>query len=103
MTRCLSCKVLVPAIEGPTHEYILSVPGCWQLYGEILAKEYMPENYDADLHRITVDAYAAQHPGIPNRRAIQSVNVHLISLFAIFELGLERVVDFRTTGVANGA
>lgn len=85
VTRCFSCKGPVPDIDGPTHEYILSAPGCWKRYGEILAKEYMPENYDPDLHRITVDAYAVQHPGNSERRAIQSVNVHLISLHAIFE------------------
>lgn len=86
-TRCFSCKGLVPNVEGPTHEYILSHPGCWRLYGEILAKEYSPANYDPDLHRITVDTYAVQHPGSSERRAIQSVTVHLISLHATFERG----------------
>jgi len=32
------------------------------------------------IHRLTVDAYAAQHPGKPERRAIQSVWAHLVSL-----------------------
>ena len=30
-----------------------------------------------DFHRLTVDAYAAQHPGEPGRQAEQSVAVHL--------------------------
>jgi hypothetical protein len=67
---------------------MLSSPGCWKLYGDILAKEYMPENYDAGVHRITADAYAVQHPGKPERRAIRSVNAHLMSLHAVLEKGL---------------
>lgn len=58
------------------------------LYGEVLAKEY--ENYSlyAPVHRLTVDAYAAQHPGVPSRLAVQSVAVHLIRLNFQLERGL---------------
>ena len=86
--KCFSCGGLVPDIDGPTHKYVLSAPGCWKLYGDIVAKEFMPENYDPDVHRISVDTYAVQHPGKPERRAIQSVNGHLISLYAMLEKGL---------------
>lgn len=86
---CFGCGAIVPNIEGPTHEYMLSAPGCWKLYGEILAKEYIPGQYNADFHRITVDTYAVTHPGnSTDRRAIQSVNAHLVSLFFVFEKGL---------------
>lgn len=86
MIQCFACGALVPDIDGPTHEYMLSAPGCWKLYGEILAKEYSPENYNADSHRITVDTYAVTHPGDKNeRRAVQSVNIHLIRLYYLFE------------------
>ena len=86
MIQCFACCALVPDIDGPTHKYMLSAPGCWKLYGEILAKEYSPENYDADSHRISVDTYAVTHPGDNNeRRAIQSVNIHLIRLYYLFE------------------
>ena len=44
MIQCFACCALVPDIDGPTHKYMLSAPGCWKLYGEILAKEYSPEN-----------------------------------------------------------
>jgi Family of unknown function (DUF5946) len=36
-------------------------------------------------HRMTVDAYCAQHPGKPERRTIQSINVHLVGLFLTVE------------------
>ncbi len=40
-------------------------------------------------HRWTVDAYAAQHPGKPEPRTIQSVYMHLLALF----LQIERQAD----------
>ena len=48
-------------------------------------------------HQLTVDAYAIQHPGKPSAQSIQSVCVHLISLYASLEReigsALFRVVD----------
>lgn len=87
--KCFGCGAVVPDIEGPTHEYMLSVPGCWMLYGKVLAEEYASENYDPDSHRITVDTYAVTHPGKNERRAVQSVNIHLIRLYYIFERNLK--------------
>lgn len=86
--RCFSCGAMVPDVEGSTHDYMLSSPGCWKVYGDILAKEYSPDFFDQTVHRITVDTYAVQHPGKPERRAIQSVNGHLISLYATYEKNL---------------
>jgi hypothetical protein len=83
--RCFSCRALIPDIQGPTHEYMLSSPGCWQCYGNLLAKEYDPTFYNPNIHQTTVDSYAVSHPGTPERRAIQSVNAHLVSLYCVFE------------------
>lgn len=82
---CPQCGALVPAADGPTHAYYGAAPGCWALYGEVLAREYGDYRY-ARLHRLTVDSYAAQHPGRPEPRAIQSVAVHLVGL----QLSLEQ-------------
>ena len=84
---CIGCGALVPDIEGPTHPYMLAAPACWRRYGDVLALEYGEYGYPA-CHRLTVDAYAAQHPGRPSRRAIQSVGVHLVSLLLVLEQGL---------------
>ncbi|NUM78864.1 hypothetical protein HUU40_31285, partial [candidate division KSB1 bacterium] len=84
VTACCGCQALVPDIDGPSHPYLGASPGCWAIYGEVLAKEYGEYRYPA-VHRLTVDAYAAQHPGVPSRQAIQSVAVHLISLFLLSE------------------
>jgi hypothetical protein len=36
---------------------------------------------------LTVDTYAVQHPGVPSRQSIQSVAVHLISLYLTLQRG----------------
>ncbi len=86
ITTCFSCNAKVPEIDGPTHPYILSSPGCWRLYGEVLAKDYSAEYFDELTHRIVVDSYAVTHPGVENnRKAVRSVNIHLIGLYCVFE------------------
>lgn len=89
MQVCPDCKALVPDVGGPTHEYLGASSGCWKIYGEVLAKEYSDPAY-MEVHRLTVDAYAVQHPGLPESRAIQSVNIHLLALYLV----LEKQCDF---------
>jgi hypothetical protein len=86
--RCFSCSAPVPRIEGPTHAYLLSSPGCWKLFGELLDTLRGEDAIGSSLQD-AVDAYAVQHPGTPGRREAQSVHVHLASL----HLGLERGLD----------
>jgi hypothetical protein len=86
LVHCLGCGALVPDLDGPTHEYMLSAPGCWTLFNEVAAQQYEIASFD--LRRLAVDAYAVQHPGTTDRRAIQSVAVHLISLYFVLERGL---------------
>lgn len=65
-------------------EYIESIPECWHTYSEILGREYKDPEY-FKVHRITVDAYAAQHLGKQReRKARQSANLHLIGLYLLF-------------------
>ena len=63
-----------------------SSPGCWSVYGEVLAREYSDRAYAA-AHRPTVDAFAVQHPGQPAAQSIQSAGVHLVRLCLILENG----------------
>ena len=49
-----------------------------------MAREYSDPHF-MRVHRLTVDAYAAQHPGKPERRSTQSVWVHLTGLFLVLE------------------
>ncbi len=41
-----------------------------------------------DVHRLSVDSWAVQHPGDGSRRAIQSVGLHLARLMVQIEDGL---------------
>ena len=88
MIRCIGCGGLVPRMEGPTHRYLESSPGCWHVYGEVLSREYTDPAFAA-LHRLTVDSYAVQHPGRPSPQSIQSVCVHLMSLCLVLERGVD--------------
>jgi hypothetical protein len=83
---CIGCGALVPEQPGPTHRYLESSPGCWAIYGEVLAREYSDPAFMA-IHRLTVDTYAVQHPGTPSPQSIQSVGVHLLRLCLILERG----------------
>jgi hypothetical protein len=64
---------------------MLAAPGCWSLFNEVAVRQYEIASFD--LRRLAVDAYAVQHPGTTDRRAIQSVAVHLISLYFVLERG----------------
>ena len=77
---------------------MLSSPGCWAAYGEVLRREYSDVGYMRN-HRLTVDAYAVQHPGKPTPPAIRSVRAHLCMLHVILELGWShaRAVGFLQT------
>jgi len=71
-----------------------SSPACWAAFGEVLAREYSDPSY-FQVHRLSVNAYAVQHPGHPSPQTIQSVAVHLIRLCMLLERGLpmERAND----------
>ena len=103
---CFSCGVeTAPGTPGVIHRYMLSTPGCWAQYGELLAREYSDPRYMA-AHALTVDAYAVQHPGVEGPQVISSVHVHLASLIAYFERDVvlsalptlkQQVVAFKTS------
>jgi Family of unknown function (DUF5946) len=93
---CVGCGALVRAVDGPgpTHEYMLASPGCWALFGEVSAREYSDVRYRASGLQM-VDAYAVQHPGVPERRSSQSVWIHLVSLCLRLEHGLADDITIR--------
>ncbi|HEX2125361.1 MAG TPA: DUF5946 family protein [Thermoleophilaceae bacterium] len=86
LSRCPGCGLVHPEREGPTHPYLVASPGCWAMYGEVLAREYGDPAYFR-VHQLTVDTYAVQHPGRRERRTIQSLGLHLSSLCLVVERG----------------
>ncbi len=83
-STCPGCQLALPKTGGPRHAYLGASPECWALFGELLAREYSDPSYFA-VHGLTVDAYAAQHPGREERRTIQSIHVHLAALCLALE------------------
>ena len=88
VTKCPGCGLLLPVEDGPVHAYIGSSPACWRRFGEVLAREFQDEKWFRP-HQITTDAYAVQHPGLPERRSIQSVALHLMTLGMVLERRLD--------------
>ncbi len=86
LQKCFGCGGFFPETSGATHKYMLSTAGCWSAYGDLLVREYENPVLFGAVHRLTVDAYALQHPGdVSDRRAIQSVWVHYAALHLAFE------------------
>jgi Family of unknown function (DUF5946) len=85
---CPGCGLVLPSSEGPTHAYLGSSASCWALFGELSAREFGDPAYFG-VHQLSVDTYAVQHPGVPERRSIQSVGLHLMTLSLFLEGGAE--------------
>ncbi len=85
---CIGCGARFEDREGPTHRYMESSPGCWAVYGEVLAREFSDPAYGS-VHRPTADTYAVQHPGRPSPRSIRSVAFHLMRLSLVLERKVE--------------
>ena len=72
LITCRGCGALVPDIDGPTHAYLGASPGCWAAWGAFQARSFASPAIAA-VQPLAVDVYAVQHPGLAERRAIQSV------------------------------
>ena len=93
---CIGCGRPVPNIEGPTHRYLGSSPGCWAAYttlpfGGMAGPAELPHS------AMTVDAYAVQHPGRPGSSSTPSVWIHLAAMHLVLERGWpsDRLVEIR--------
>ncbi len=84
---CPDCRALLPPLDGPTHRYIGASSACWTLYTN-LHNGGEPPLVPSPYNNLLVDAYAAQHPGVPSDQAIQSVAVHTLVLYGVFEQGV---------------
>jgi hypothetical protein len=87
-SACPGCGVVLPAHDGPTHRYLGASAACWALYGRLMAREFTDAAYFA-VHQMSTDTYAVQHPGVPERRTIQSVALNLMTLCLVLEKGAD--------------
>ncbi|MFD1788006.1 DUF5946 family protein [Sphingomonas floccifaciens] len=88
LVTCPGCGSVLPAVDGPVHDYMTSSPACWASFSAILAQEYATPAL-MPIQWLSVDTWAVQHPGDGSRRAIQSVGLHLARLMRILEDGLD--------------
>jgi len=88
---CPGCGLVLESCTGPTHAYVGASPACWELYGRLRTGRDASDARDTEprLRRLIQDTYAAQHPGAADRRALQSVAVHLMGLCVLLERGGE--------------
>jgi hypothetical protein len=81
----MGCGGGFAASDGPVHDYMLSSPACFAAFNTLLAAEYSASEL-RQVHRLTVDTWAVQHPGAAGeRRAVQSVGLHLARLMLQLE------------------
>lgn len=82
---CDGCGAHYSALDGPIHAYMSSSPACFAAFNTLLAAEYSAVELK-QTHRLTVDTWAVQHSGDRGeRRAIQSVGLHLARLMLQLE------------------
>lgn len=97
---CPGCQAVLPRSDGPTHRYIGASPACWELYTTLL---YSTPLAPAANTALLVDAYAAQHPGVPSDQSINSVAVHLITLYGALDRGepVDKAIWIRQQAVSE--
>jgi hypothetical protein len=81
---CPGCGVVLSWRDGPKHAYLGASAACWELY-QHLARPSSAQPDATRVRRLVQDAYAAQHPGVQQRRSVQSVAVHLMDLCLLLE------------------
>lgn len=83
---CPGCGLERPPGSPGYDGYFNTSPGCWSVYGEVLAAEFQDGVLFNEVHQLTVDAYAVQHAGGPHPD--KSVCAHLVGLHLVLKEGL---------------
>jgi hypothetical protein len=83
--KCPGCKAMVIDIDLPSHKYLGTIPGCWNIYSKVIDKT-KPIHESNYIRELIVDTYSAQHPGKESAVTKQSLAIHLIRLYFFFEL-----------------
>ncbi len=83
---CPDCGIELPVSNGLGHPYIGASPSCWELYSYLLVGE--PSVAPTQFGILLNDAYCVQHHGVSTKpQAIQSVAIHLLTLYGVLGLG----------------
>lgn len=79
-TTCPGCGLVLPASDWPLGRKVNASPACWHLCSEVMGHEAQHLPALGRLHQLTVDAYGAQHAGVPTptiSTAFALVGLHL--------------------------
>jgi hypothetical protein len=101
-TICPGCGLEMPRhAEASYGGYFNASTECWEIFTEVIGKEFSNPALFEQVHRLTVDAYAVQHAG--GNHPDKSVMVHLAGLFLVLERGLRCTAVTPLLGrLANG-
>jgi hypothetical protein len=84
MKACPGCGAELPEVEGPTDPYGGASSSCWAAFGEVCARDFGEYAYP-EVHRLIVDSYMAQHPGLGTPAGRRSLATHLVGLCCAIE------------------
>lgn len=84
---CPGCGAVLPLTTGPVHRYLGASASCWERYATLTGVGE-PAIFLDPFNGLLVDAYGAQHVGTPSDQSIQSVAVHLLTLYAVILEGV---------------
>jgi len=84
---CPGCALQMPRRPEAFYDGDFNTsPECWDVFTEVLEKEFSNAVLFGQVHQLTVDAYAAQHAGGNHRD--KSVMIHLSGLYLVLVRGL---------------
>lgn len=86
-STCPGCRLKLPACDGAVYNgYFNASPECWAVFTEVIGAEFVNASLFGRVHQLTVDTYAAQHPG--GDHPDKSIVVHLSGLHLMLVRGI---------------
>lgn len=83
-SRCPGCGLVMPAGNPiPYDGYFNASDECWSLFTEVIGREFSNAVLFGQVHHLTVEAYAVQHPG--GLHPDKSIDIHLAGLYLMME------------------
>src|SRR5438270_13877471 len=83
-SRCPGCGLRMPAGSAIRYDgYFNSSDECWSVFTEVIGREFSNAVLFGQVHHLTVEAYAVQHPG--GAHPDKSIDIHLAGLYLMLE------------------
>lgn len=80
---CPGCKQIYQSSKTIPHSCVNASGGCWDIYLQILAKEFSDPAW-FKVHPLTVSAFFAQHPGKTPKQT-RLLCMHLATLYLVLD------------------